>query len=166
MRVKVFSIVCGLITSLLVESAYADQLSDATQAFERKDSSRAYETWHRLAEQGDAEAQFQLGEMCAGGRLYSAGKGFLCSTKDSRIWTLKAAEKRHTKAMLSLSMRYLTGLGAPEDFAQAHMWANLATINGGWDARNDLRDLEELLSPEQITEGQRLAREWLDRHPI
>ncbi|MCH8040064.1 MAG: hypothetical protein IH977_06935 [Nitrospinae bacterium] len=48
----------------------------------------------------------------------------------------------------------------PKDYVLAHMWLNLAAAKGGKDAVK-LRDLlEERMTPSQLAEAQRLAREW------
>ena len=63
-------------------------------------------------------------------------------------------------AQFSLGVMYSKGRGVPQDYVQAHMWVNLAAAQGIEDAR-ELRDiLAELMTPAQIAEAQRLAREW------
>jgi hypothetical protein len=59
---------------------------------------------------------------------------------------------------------YATGEGVPRDYVLAYMWCNLAAANPEGEnpdlaARN--RDsAARNLTPAQIEEGQRLAREW------
>ncbi len=48
----------------------------------------------------------------------------------------------------------------PQDVVQAHLWVNLAAVRGLETART-LRDrLAEKMTPAQLDEAQRLAREW------
>ncbi len=55
---------------------------------------------------------------------------------------------------------YSAGDGVPQDYVKAHLWFNLAAAQGNEDAR-ELRDLwAKKMTPEQIAEAQRLAREW------
>jgi TPR repeat protein len=58
---------------------------------------------------------------------------------------------------------YASGNGVPKDCVQAHMWRSLAAAQGHDGSRHNLELLEKKMSPEQITEAQRLAREWKPR---
>ena len=64
---------------------------------------------------------------------------------------------------------YSDGAGVPQDYAEAHMWANLAASRMTGE-RRDLsvknRDITAAkMTAEQIAEAQRLAREWDAAHP-
>ncbi|MCH8039123.1 MAG: hypothetical protein IH977_02110 [Nitrospinae bacterium] len=48
----------------------------------------------------------------------------------------------------------------PQDFVLAHMWFNLAGAQGDEDAINERNSLEKEMTPAQLAEAQRLAREW------
>jgi TPR repeat protein len=60
---------------------------------------------------------------------------------------------------------YDNGEGVPEDIGFAHMWWNLAAAQGQEAAQSNKDILEERMTREQIAEGQRLSREWLEAHP-
>jgi uncharacterized protein len=68
------------------------------------------------------------------------------------------------RAQVTLSVRYEKGIdGAPKDYVLAYMWANLAAAQGtlwGEDAAKARDRIAELMTPEQIAEAQKLAREW------
>jgi len=54
---------------------------------------------------------------------------------------------------------YWKGWGGPKDYVLAYMWLNLAADQDAKYAKT--RDkLEEELTPQQLAEAQRLAREW------
>ncbi len=60
---------------------------------------------------------------------------------------------------------YGDGWGVPQDYVQAHMWYNLAASRLPPGKDRDLaaenRDIiAERMTPAQIAEAQRLAREW------
>ena len=59
---------------------------------------------------------------------------------------------------------YENGLGVPQDYIQAHMWFNLAAASGVADMANRATKQRDLIAgnmtPEQISEAKRLAREW------
>ena len=50
------------------------------------------------------------------------------------------------------------------DYVQAHKGYNLVRANGDEDGDEAMDKLEEKMTPEQISETQRLANEWIDRH--
>ena len=60
---------------------------------------------------------------------------------------------------------YTTGEGAPQNYAQAHMWYNLAASRfppgDGRDRAAKNRDIvAERMTPAQISEAKKLAGEW------
>jgi TPR repeat protein len=55
--------------------------------------------------------------------------------------------------------------GVPLNVVLAHMWFNLAAAQGSADAANFRDEIAADMSPEQVAEAQRLAKEWLDKHP-
>jgi TPR repeat protein len=58
---------------------------------------------------------------------------------------------------------YLFGHGVPQDYVIAHQWLNLAAANG-YKTAQEGRDLAAAqMTPAQIAEAQRLAREWKPR---
>ncbi len=70
------------------------------------------------------------------------------------------AQQGDASAQNNLGLMYSKGRGVAQDYVQAHMWVNLAAAQGIEDAR-DARDiLVEQMTPAQIAEAQRLAREW------
>ena len=79
-------------------------------------------------------------------------------------WYRLAADQGHARAQLNLGVSYWNGEGTPQDFVEAHMWANLAASQLSGEAR-DLAvgvrdDLAAQMTAEQVTEAQRRAREW------
>ncbi len=118
--------------------------------------------YRKAAEQGDAVAQFNLGA------VYAAGEGVPQDYAEALKWYRRAAEQGDAVAQFQLGHMYHEGegWGGPQDYIQAHMWFNLAAANlptgeefrdRAVEARNNV---EELMTPEQIAEAQRLAREW------
>ncbi len=71
-----------------------------------------------------------------------------------------AAEQGHSEAQAGLGGMYGTGRGLPQSNVQAHLWFNLAAAQG-LEQASKLRDIvAEKMTPAQITEAQRLARDW------
>ena len=111
--------------------------------------------WYRkAAEQGNAEAQFQLGV------LYHNGEGVPQDDAAAVVWYRKAIERGHTRAKSVLGLMYYQGTGVPQDYVLAHMWLNLAGA-GGYKPALEFRDrIAAGMTPTQIAEAQKLAREW------
>ena len=69
-----------------------------------------------------------------------------------------AAERGDAEAQFSLGLRYVRGLGVPQDYVLGYMWINLSAARGRADAIR-LRDaLGAKLTAAQVNEAQRLAR--------
>ena len=70
------------------------------------------------------------------------------------------AEHGDANAQYNLGVLYDNGLGVPQDRVRAYMWLNLAATQGRESAAT-IRDLvARLMTPVQISEAQKMAREW------
>jgi TPR repeat protein len=121
-------------------------------------------TWYRkAADQGDAIAQDALGTM------YHDGRGVPQDYSEATRWYRKAADQGFAEAQIMLGNSYESGWGVPKDYVQAHKWFNLAAAR--YSAATEVRGMAvknrnrvaAKMTPEQIAEAQRLAREWKPR---
>jgi TPR repeat protein len=124
-----------------------------------QDNTRAVAWLRKAAEQGNAEGEGRLGEM------YVNGQGVPQDYVQAHMWLRKGAEQGNNLAQNSLGFLYETGRGVPQDFVQAHMWYNLAASNAqdtlGSETSSQMRDLVAAkMTPAQIAEAQKMAREW------
>ena len=76
------------------------------------------------------------------------------------------AAQGDAKAQAILGSRYYDGKGVPQDYVQAHKWFNLAaatfTEKENRDRAVQARDRVAVrMTPAQIAEAQKLAREWI-----
>ena len=55
---------------------------------------------------------------------------------------------------------YDNGRGVLQDYVRAHMWYNLAAAQGNKPATKNRDLLAKRMTPAQIAEAQKLAREW------
>ena len=55
---------------------------------------------------------------------------------------------------------YAEGRGVPQDYVRAHMWFDLAAAQGEPKAATVLEMAERRMTPAQIAEAQKLARDW------
>ena len=97
--------------------------------------------------------------------MYGNGRGVPQDHAETVKWYRRAAEQGYTKAQYNLGVRYRDGRGVPRDYVQAHMWFSLAASRSPLDEDRDLavqgRDaVAASMTPAQIAEAQRLAREW------
>ena len=124
-----------------------------------QDYPRSVKWYRKAAEQGNAISQFNLGFM------YDKGRGIPQDYAEALQWYRKAAKQGNADAQFFLGFMYDAGRGVPQDYAQAHMWYNLAAsrfpTGEGRDIAVNNRDLlAKVMTPAQISEAQRLAREW------
>ena len=111
------------------------------------------------AEQGDAETQAELG------LRYDNGVSVPEDDVEAVRWYRLAADQGYVDAQFNLGNMYYNGEGVPEDYVLAYMWWNLAAAQGHEDARGNKDIVEQEMTREQIAEGQRLSREWIEAHP-
>jgi len=109
------------------------------------------------AEQGDVDAQFNLGI------AYSKGVGVPQDDSEAVKWFLKAAEQGDAIAQLNLGIAYAVGQGLPQDFVYSYKWVNLAAAKGDKNARSVKETIAENMTREQIAEAQKLSREWMEQ---
>ncbi len=124
-----------------------------------QDYAEAVKWYRKAAEQGDGHAQFNLGVM------YNEGRGVTQDFAEAVKWYRKLAEQGHAEAQNKLGIMYQNGKGVPQDYVQAHLWYTLAAsklIPGKTrDQSVKSRDIvTEKMTPAQIAEAQKLAREW------
>ena len=86
----------------------------------------------RLAEQGDADAQFNLGVM------YANGEGVPQDEAEAVRWYRLSADQGNAFAQYDLGFRYAIGLGVPQDEAEAVRWYRLSADQGNADAQYNL----------------------------
>jgi TPR repeat protein len=65
----------------------------------------------------------------------------------------------------NLGVMYHHGQGVKQDHVQAYKWYSLAAAQGHETAAFNLGLLAGAMTPTQIEEAERLAREWLAAHP-
>ncbi len=99
-------------------TAHAADFDAGVKAYKRGDYATAVRIFRQFADQGNASAQYNLGQM------------------------------------------YRKGQGVTQDYVQAHMWYNLSAAKGNKTGRKNRDLLAKQMTPAQIAEARRLAREW------
>jgi uncharacterized protein len=146
--------------------------------------------WLPLAEKGIAEAQYEIGYLYTHGRgvpldkdkaarwvrksadqgyapaqgflgdLYTFGRGVRKDYVEAAKWRRKASEQGNKEAQYQLGHNYLNGIGVTQDYVLAHMWFNILAAQGVEDGRRERDNVSKKMTPSQIAEAQKLAREW------
>jgi len=126
-----------------------------------QDNNEALRWFRHAADQDDATAQFHLGVM------FSKGQGVPQDNAEAAKWFRRAADLGDAPAQYNLGLSYAEGEAGEPDNVSAHMWFNLAAAHfpasdsGNRSAAVSNRDLvAKKMTPDQIAEAQRLAREW------
>ncbi len=187
-RWLVLSILVGLVFMLATPVLAGFQ--EGVDAYERGDYETALKKFLPLAEQGHAGAQNYLGELYAEGKgvpqdyteamkwyrlaaaqgdgaaqyflgvRYDEGTGVPQDFQEAVRWFREAADQGNAAARNNLGQMYYQGRGVQQDYIQAYMWVTLAAAQGNKNAAKGLEILEKKMTPDQLAEAQRLAREW------
>ena len=143
--------------------------------------------------QGDADAQWQLGDAYHYGRdvpqddaeavrwyraaaeqgnaegqwrlgnAYYFGRGVAQDHAEAARWYRAAAEQGNAESQWRLGTLYANGRGVPLDFVAAYAWLNLAAAQGHEEGADSRDGLVESMTAEQVAEAQRMARELWGR---
>jgi TPR repeat protein len=164
----------------------SQELEYAKAAYEKGDYAQPFETFQRLAKEGDAEGQFYLADLYYRkrnfteaaewyrkaadqehllaqfnlGSLYMVGLGVEQDFVEAAKWYRKAAEQGDGEAQNNLGLMYFKGEGVEQDSVQAYMWLIIAVESGFEQAYRARESLAAQLSIEQRAEGRRLSRAW------
>lgn len=124
-----------------------------------QDRNEATRWYLKAAEQGHIEASYYMGYR------YQHGKGATQNFPEAVRWYSKAAESGNVEAMHGLGSLYLLGQGVPQNQVEAYKWFNLAAVSGQKEFTQSRDRLAKKLSSAQLAEGQKLASEWVKKHP-
>jgi TPR repeat protein len=79
-------------------------------------------------------------------------------------WATLAAEQGNATAHLLLGYMYANGQGVIQDNVYAHMWWDIAASSGDKEASKNRDAMAEQMTPSQIEEAQKLARECVAKN--
>ena len=157
----VMAMILVVVPLSMTSTAAAGDSEDALEAYRNGDYAVAHRLLLPLAEQGDAVAQVNLGNM------YANGRGVPQDADAAVRWYRLAAEQGYARAQVNLGTMYANGHGVPQDFVQAHTWFNLAASRFTATAKeprekavNNGEIIASQMIPAQIAEAQKQARQW------
>jgi putative methionine-R-sulfoxide reductase with GAF domain len=112
----------------------------------------------KLAEQGDATAQFSMGAR------YATGEDVPQDYAEAVRWFSMAAEQGHAKSQGILGAYYSAGRGVPQDLVKAYFWSILAQTGGDEDSKYRVSVLASRMTHAQIAAAQQQANDWIKEH--
>jgi TPR repeat protein len=118
-----FALFTLLFTSLVSSMAVAD-IDKGIAAYEANDLPLAYKEFLASAEEGNADAQFNVALM------YERGIGVAKNLEEAVVWYRKSALQGNSAAQFNLGVLYENGLGTTVDFAKANEWYRKASVQG------------------------------------
>jgi TPR repeat protein len=118
----------------------------------------AFAYFFAAAERGDALGQAMIASM------YAAGHGVARDYGRAAVWARRSADAGNAQGQVMMAILTTEGSGVPRNPVEAYMWATLAINGGGGRPAVEARDrVASRMTPQQIADGQRLAREWRRR---
>lgn len=124
----------------------------------------------KAAKNGSPVAQFSLGVMNfpigdPGFDGTRPNPGITGNLAEAISWYRRAADQGDFDSLVTMATAYSEGIGVPQDYVEAHKLLNVAAPKVKYaDMRNDIMkrrdELAAKMTPSQIAEAQRLAREW------
>ncbi len=179
---------------MLAPPASRGDAQKGLDAFQSGDYETALAAWQPLAEAGDAEGQFGLGQM------YGNGFGVAMDDAQAIKWYGLASGQGHAEAQCKLAVMHQNGWGVPQSDAEAmklfslaaeqgvseamlalgrfyamdysddydpllaYKWFSLAYLRGDSGASAKRDTVADSLSAEQIAAGDALILAWSEAH--
>ncbi|MGA2334832.1 MAG: GAF domain-containing protein [Terriglobales bacterium] len=169
--VAVVAMVLGYLAGPIIEKRWADSPQAPQQSAVEAASTvsgqsatdhgaQAYSlgSLHKLADRGDADAQWQMGVR------YHNGEGVPRDDVQAMQWFLRAAEQGHVIAQATLGAYYWAGRGVPQDFSKAYFWSAIALAQGDENSKSRLEGLASQMTREQIAAARQQAEAWIQSH--
>ena len=177
----------GLLIATTALPAAAQSVRAGIEAWQKGDTAGAVAIWRPLAEAGDADAAFNLGQ------AYRLGKGVVIDLAQAQNWLERAARKGHVDAQTTLGLllfqngnrvsaiRWLSlaaeagearallmvgtalynGDGVPEDPVKAYAYVSRAAAQGLAPAKATLADMDAVMPLEQRKKGVAMAKQMV-----
>lgn len=138
-------------TLVLSDSSSAQSVKDGIDAWQRSEHAQAVAIWRPLAENGDPDAAFNLGQ------AYRLGRGVPRDLVAAKMWLDRAASKGHVNAQTTLGLLlYQNG-----DYAAAARWLMAAAEQG--EPRAMLAYGTALFNGQGVTQDRARARDFVRR---
>ena len=124
-------------TAAAAKAQVGDALKNGKAALDSKDYAEAVRWFRKAANQGNADAQDNLGW------LYEHGRGVAQDYAEAMRWFRKAADQGDADGQGNIGWLYEYGRGVAQDYAEAMRWYRKAADQGNVEAKNRLLALEK-----------------------
>lgn len=133
---KTLTLCLSAALSMVCLPATSQTLAEADAAYTRQDFKAAFEMYQKLADDGDAAAQYKLGH------LHESGRYLAQSFDKAEPWYRKSAQQGYAKAQASLAWLYVNAKGGlPKDLVQAILWYEKAAAQGDQESQERIDNL-------------------------
>jgi putative methionine-R-sulfoxide reductase with GAF domain len=150
---------------LLVEAASAPSGQSATdqrlvdqRSAAQRPRPKSLAELRKLADQGDAEAQWQMGVR------FHNGEGVPHDDAQAMQWFQRAAERGHVTAQGALGAYYFAARGVPKDLSKAYFWSVIAMAQGDEISKGRLELLASQMTRAQVSAARQQAEAWIHQH--
>ena len=182
MRLR-FVVACVAVALCSPASAQSPTVKSGVEAWQRGDHARAVAIWRNLADKGNVDAAFDLGQ------AYRLGKGVPADSAQAKKWLEIAAKKGHVDAQVSLglllfdsgdratAMNWLksaaekgeprallvvgtalfNGDGLPQDPVLGYAYVSRAAAQGLAPAKSTLAEMDKIMTVEERQKGVAIA---------
>jgi len=180
---KRLACIAASLTILFASPSFAAPIDDAFAIYNRGDYASAIKAFRTLADQGNANAQFNLAVMYEQGQgvpqsheealkwyrlsashgfpeaqvmvgiMYDRGNGVARDPVEAAKWQHLAAAQGSFTAQAALGSKYFFGSGVEKDYSRAFMWFTIAASAGSMSAKKGLENLVPMMTPAQVEEG-------------
>ncbi|MDP6088531.1 MAG: tetratricopeptide repeat protein, partial [Nitrospinota bacterium] len=140
----------SLLSLFLATTSASADFAAGVAAYNRGDFKTAFKEFRRLALQGNAFAQYNLGLM------YAKGRGVAQDYAQAVTWYRKAALQGNALAQSNLGFMYENGRGVAQDYALAVKWYRKAALQGFARAQSNLGVMYD--------KGQGVAQDYVQAH--
>jgi hypothetical protein len=113
-----------------------------------------------LADQGDADAQWQMGVR------YHNGEGVPHDDAQAMQWFQRAGEQGNVAAQSALGAYYWAGRGVPQDLSKAYFWSAIALAQGDENSKIRLEGLASQMTRAQVSAARQQAEAWIHQHSL
>ena len=134
--------VLSLLLVLASNTGLADQFQQATDAYDQKSYTVAFQLFEQLAKGNDKRAQFNVAY------LYEKGQGTQQNFHQAIYWYKQAAKQKHINAMYNLGYLYQHGKKGIKNYKEALKWYTEAAKLGSASALVNIGEIYFLGSDE------------------
>jgi GAF domain/Sel1 repeat/PilZ domain len=136
----------------------SDQSSVNQRSVNQRAQAKSLPDLRKLAGQGDADAQWQMGVR------YHNGEDVPRDDVQAMQWFQRAADQGHVMAQGALGAYYFAARGVPRDLSKAYFWSVIAMAQGDEISKGRIELLASQMTRAQVYAASQQAEVWLHQH--